>query len=80
MQQPDYFDKRDEAERAAYIRAQVGKATAFKYPAKVNSDEEREAAEIEANPNLDFNNILTGMGGSGFLSSGNESEEEKKEE
>jgi len=35
---------------------------------------------IEANPNLNFNDILTGMGGSAFMSSGNESEEEKKEE
>ena len=53
------------------------KGPVFYQPPEVTSDDEINAAA--ANPNLDFNSILTGMGGGDFLSSGNESEEEKKE-
>jgi len=61
----------------------MAQSTVFKWPTtKDESSEEesdtKEEADIEANPNLDFNDILTGMGGAGFLSSGNESEEERK--
>ena len=48
----------------------------YQPPEPTSEDEMNEAA---ANPNLDFNSILSGMGGGDLLSSGNESEEEKKE-
>eukprot|EP00354_Favella_ehrenbergii_P010768 CAMPEP_0170464358 /NCGR_PEP_ID=MMETSP0123-20130129/9122_1 /TAXON_ID=182087 /ORGANISM="Favella ehrenbergii, Strain Fehren 1" /LENGTH=245 /DNA_ID=CAMNT_0010730015 /DNA_START=858 /DNA_END=1595 /DNA_ORIENTATION=- len=78
LQQPDYYDKRIKAEREAYIRAQMFKGPVFYTPPEKDSDEEENAA-IEANPNLNFNDILSGMGGSGFLSNDSEEEEEKKE-
>lgn len=80
-EQPDYYDKRIAAEREAYIRSQQFKGSVFYTPPPEpdSSDEEHELNKaVAAKPNLDFNDILNNMGGSGFLSSGDD-EEEKKE-
>ena len=43
-----------------------------------SEEDEKEMEQMQNNPSLNFADILTGMGGSGFMSSGNESEEESK--
>ena len=62
----------------AKLNAQKPKGPVFYQPPKETSDDELD--RIGENPNLDFNNILKGMGGSEFLSSENESEEEERKE
>ncbi len=56
------------------------KGPIFHVPPQADSedDSEAEAAKI-TKPNLDFDDILNGMGGSGILSHGESDEEEKKE-
>ncbi len=74
--QPEYYAKQIEKERMARLNAQKPSGPIFYQPPKETSDDELD--RIGESPNLNFDNILEGMGGSGFLSSGNESEEENK--
>ena len=72
--QPDYYEKQIAAEKEAFIRSQLPKGPVFAQPPKQKSDDEG----VGSNSLMSFNEILSNVGGLGFLSSGNESEEEKK--
>lgn len=65
------------------MRSQMPKGPIFHVEPEKNSDdsEEEAVAAVMGRPNLNFNDILQGMGGAGIFSSGGESgeEEEKKE-
>ena len=52
----------------------------YQPPDTTAEDEAREEEAIAANPNLNFADILTGMGGAGFISSEADSVEDEQEE
>lgn len=81
QQTPEYYDKQIKAEKDAYVRSQMPKGPVFHVEPEKNSDDSEEEAAAMGRPNLNFNDILQGMGGAGIFSSGGESgeEEEKKE-
>ena len=52
----------------------------YQPPDTTAEDEAREEEAIAANPNLNFADILTGMGGAGFISSEADSAGDEEEE